>query len=58
VLVECPLYDDVKNMEDWGICMLEDGSIDVSHVLESKVKYESVCAFAVCAFKRRMSGYV
>jgi len=55
VLAECPLYDDMRNMEEWGISARDDGSIDVSHVMESKDKYESMCMFGVCAFKRRMS---
>lgn len=53
VLLDCPLYDDVRKVNEWGVVVREDGSVDVSHVLECKDRYESVCKYAVCVFKRR-----
>lgn len=38
VLLECPLYEDMRNLSDWGVIVREDGSVDVSHVLDSKDK--------------------
>ncbi|CAK9801625.1 Retrovirus-related Pol polyprotein from type-1 retrotransposable element R1 (Fragment) [Anthophora quadrimaculata] len=55
VLVECPLYDDVRNLSECGVCVNDDGCVDVSGVLECKEKYERFCKYAVCVFRRRMS---
>lgn len=53
VLVECPLYEDMRNLSDWGVIIREDRSVDVSHVLDSKDKYECLSKYAVCIFERR-----
>lgn len=58
VLVECMLYADARNLDEWGVIVSEDGNIDVSGVLECKDRYERVCEFAVCAFRRRKSQHV
>lgn len=54
VLVECPLYDDIRRLEEWDVRLKENGEVDVSGVLECKDRYESLCKFAESAFKRRM----
>lgn len=53
VLLECPLYDDVRKVNDWGVVVRKDGSVDVSHVLDCKDRYDSVSEFAECVFKRK-----
>lgn len=53
VMVECLIYDDVRSLDECGVRVLEDGSVDVSGVLENKDRYESFCKFAGCVFERR-----
>lgn len=59
VLVECPLYEDVRKLSEWGVTVRADGSVNVDDVLECKDRYERVCKFAACVFERRqMRGNV
>jgi hypothetical protein len=53
VLVECPLYGDVRNLCEWGVIVREDGSVDVGQMLECKARYECVREYASCIFQRR-----
>ncbi|KAK2577563.1 hypothetical protein KPH14_012910, partial [Odynerus spinipes] len=53
VLCECPLYNDIRNLCEWGVIVQEDGSVDVGSVFVSKDVFESVCKFATCVFSRR-----
>lgn len=53
VLCECRLYDDIRNLHEWGVTVREDGSVDVSNVFVSKDVFESVCKYAMDAFRRR-----
>ena len=52
VYVECSLYDDLRDMGECGVCVSEDGSVNVSRVLECKEKYESFCMYAMNVFVR------
>ena len=53
VLVECSLYDDLRDLGECGVCVSEDGSENVSRALECKEKYESFCMYAMNVFVRR-----
>jgi len=53
VLIECPLYLDLRGLSEWGVIVQADGSVDVGDVLGCKDRYERVCKFAACAFERR-----
>ena len=53
VLVECSLYDDLRDLGECGVCVSEDGSVNVSRALECKEKYESFCMYAMNVFVRR-----
>ncbi|KMQ93189.1 reverse [Lasius niger] len=40
VLVESPLYEDVRSLCEWGVIVREDGSVDVGQMLECKKRGE------------------
>jgi len=56
VLIECPLYDDVRTLSEWGVNVRENGGVDVSRVLECKERYESVGVYARVVFQRRKTA--
>ena len=53
VLVECSLYDDLRDLSECGVCVSEDGSVNIGRVLECKEKYECFCTYAMNMFVRR-----
>lgn len=53
VLVECSMYDDLRDLNECGVVRREDGSVDVSGVLVCKEKYERFCVYAREVFERR-----
>lgn len=53
VLTECRMYEDVRDLNGWGVTVSEDGGVDVSRVLEREGAYESLSGYARCVFERR-----
>ena len=53
VLVQCSLYEDLRDLGECGVCVSEDGSVNVSRALECKEKYDSFCMYAMNVFVRR-----
>lgn len=53
VLSECPMYEDERDLDAWGVRVDANGSVDVSGVLDDREKFERVCVFAKMAFARR-----
>jgi len=47
------MYGDVRNLSEWGVIVRENGSVDVSRMLECKERYESVGVYAKIVFQRR-----
>lgn len=59
VMIECPLYQDVRDLSKWGVIVRTDDYVDAGGVLECKERYERVYKFAAIAFeRRRMRGNV
>ena len=56
VLVECALYDDIRDLSACGVIVNVDAIVDVSGVLGSKEKYERFCKYAVSVFQRRIGA--
>jgi Reverse transcriptase (RNA-dependent DNA polymerase). len=53
ILIECDMYDEIRDLNKFGVIVREDESVDVSGVLENKERYECVNEFAKNAFERR-----
>lgn len=55
ILAECELYEDIRDLDGWGVKFGVDGEIDVSAVMVAGNKYERISKFANEVFmKRRM----
>lgn len=53
VLIECPMYEDLGDLDAWGVITRENGSVDVSEVLSERERYDWMRMFAEAAFRRR-----
>lgn len=55
VLVECMLYDDIRDLNAMGVVRKVDGTYDFGRVLESADTYQALTAFAKTLFQRRLT---
>jgi hypothetical protein len=55
ILVECELYNDLRDLELLGVKMGENGSVDVSGVLECRERFVCLNEYARNVFERRKS---
>ena len=53
VLIDCKLYEELRDLSVIGVRVNGDGRVDVGAVIECKETYERFCKFVVSAFKRR-----
>lgn len=53
VLVSCPTYEDIRDLDEWHVVLNPDGSADVSQCLLDRNSFISLNDFARAAFARR-----
>lgn len=46
MLCKCKYYEDIRDMDGFGVCMSADGKVSVDKVLCVKEYYERVCTYA------------
>lgn len=56
MIVDCEMYDDIRNLGECGVTVLDDGSVDFSGALSSEERYRGMCEFASRVFRRRRGG--
>lgn len=53
VLVECPTYDDIRNLADFNVVVDPNGAADVRQALQHRPSFTALNTFAKAAFDRR-----
>ena len=53
VLVECGLYEDLRDLPRMNVSVIENGVIDVSGVIVCEDSYKCIGEYAARVFKRR-----
>ena len=49
ILVECSMYEDIRDLSAWGVRMDVDGRMDFSGVLQSRARNVFVCLRLECS---------
>lgn len=52
-LVVRNMYEDLRNLSEYRVCVFDDGSVNIGCVLECKEKYECSCKFDECVCEEK-----